>query len=547
MLTLTQGILAAEVPSAGSALQEIPSAPAPEKIAPQFNIELESGPASSPGNAARFKVNSLNITGIEAFPAAELISVTGFSPGSELDLNELRGFAVSIANHYRSQGYFLAQAYLPAQEIVDGAVTITVAEGRYGEVILRNETNLSDVVARQLLSGLNEGDTITIAPLESRLLQLAALPGVNVKSSLVPGASTGASDLIVDVLPGQRISGSLDADNHGSRYTGEYRTGATLNLNNALGRGDVATLRVLTSWDGLNYGRAAFQMQAGRADLGVAYTALKYNLGREFEGLQAHGTARIAGLYGRYPLIRSRTGNLYAQLGVDAKQFRDELDVTTPVTVTDKETRVGMLSLLGDVRDGFGGGGFTSYSFTWTTGNLDLESAEASRADALSARSNGRYDKAAIRLSRLQQVAGSLSLYGAVQGQLSSRNLDVSEKTGLGGADAVRAYPEGESYVDEGYVVNLEVRLALPKLFFGLPGTWQAVSFLDSGTGNASKDPWSEGRNRRTLSGGGVGLNWFDARGFRVSAYYAHTIGAAEATSAPDKDSRFWISGIKYF
>lgn len=547
MLTLTQGILAAEVPSAGSALQEIPSAPAPENIAPQFNIELESGPASRPGNAARFKVNSLNITGTDAFPAAELISVTGFRPGSELDLDELRGYAVSIANHYRSHGYFLAQAYLPAQEVVDGAVTITVAEGRYGKVVLRNESNLSDGVARQLLSGLNEGDTITIAPLESRLLQLAALPGVNVKSSLVPGASTGASDLIVDVSPGQRISGSLDADNHGSRYTGEYRTGATLNLNNALGRADVATLRVLTSWEGLNYGRAAFQMQAGRADLGVAYTALKYDLGREFEGLQAHGTARITSLYGRYPLIRSRAGNLYAQLGVDAKQFRDELDATTPVTVTDKETRVGMLSLLGDLRDGFGGGGFTSYSFTWTTGNLDLQSAEASRADALSARSNGQYDKGALSLSRLQQVAGSLSLYGAVQGQLSSRNLDVSEKTGLGGADAVRAYPEGESYVDEGYVVNLEARIALPKLFFGLPGTWQAVGFLDSGTGNASKDPWSEGRNRRTLSGGGVGLNWFDARGFRVNAYYAHTIGAAEATSAPDKDSRFWIGGIKYF
>ncbi len=80
-----------------------------------------------------------------------------------------------------------------------------------------------------------------------------------------------------------------------------------------------------------------------------------------------------------------------------------------------------------------------------------------------------------------------------------------------------------------------------------MPGEWQLVGFVDSGTGRTNKTPWSEERNRRTLSGGGLGLNWFDARRFVVKAYYAHTMGAAAATSAPDKDSRFWISAVEYF
>jgi hemolysin activation/secretion protein len=527
-------------------LQQVPAAPTPQKAAPQFQVEQGAKPIVASGDDTRIAVNSLHVSNAHVFSEAELIAASGFTTG-ELSLSALRALAAKIADYYHSHGYFLAQALLPAQDIKDGAVTIAVVEGQYGKVTLRNQSNLSDGLAHRLLDGLNSGDAITIAPLESRLLQLSDLPGVNVKSTLVPGASVGASDLIVDVTPGRRVSGSIDADNSGSRYTGEYRTGATLNINNPFGLGDVATLRAFTSWDGLNYGRAAYQLQFGKADAGVAYAALDYDLGREFDSLKAHGTAQIASAYGRYPLLRSRNNNLFAQINVDAKTFRDKLDVTTPATVTDKKANVAMLSLLGDHRDRFGGGGLSTYSLTWSSGSLDLESPEALSADAATAHSNGHYDKLGLNVMRLQSVTESLSLYAALQGQLAAQNLDVSEKMGLGGANAVRAYPEGEAYVDQGYLVNLEVRLSLPRFSEFMSGQVQLVGFLDSGAGRLRKDPWDEGRNHRTLSGGGLGVNWLMPSSFVVKAYYAHTIGAAAATSAPDKDSRFWINAIKYF
>jgi hemolysin activation/secretion protein len=539
--------LAAEVPSAGSTLQQIPVAPVPGKTAPQIHIERSDSLDAAPVNNSKITVNSLRVINSYAFPEAELIAIADFKPGSELSLTALRELAIKMTNHYRSQGYFLAQAYLPAQDIVDGAVTIAVLEGQYGQVVLRNQSRLADGVAHQLLAGIDSGDRITIGPLESRLLQLSDLPGVEVKSTLVPGASVGASDLIVDVTTGKRVSGSIDGDNAGSRYTGSYRSGATVNFNNTLGRADVATLRALTSWDGLDYGRAAYQLQVARADVGVAYTSLQYELGREFESLQAHGTAQIVSLYGRYPLLRSRTNSLYAQIGLDGKNFQDKVDITAPPTINDKDVKVAMLSLVGDHRDSFGGGGWSTYSLTWTSGSLDLQSPDAVQADAATVRSHGHYDKLGIRVTRMQGLTRSLSLYGAVQGQLASQNLDVSEKTGLGGVNAVRAYPEGEAYVDQGYVVNVEARLALPKLFVRLPGDWQLVGFVDSGTGRVNKDRWNQADNTRTLSGGGLGVNWFDARSFLVKAYYAHTLGAAKATSAPHQDGRFWLNAVKYF
>jgi hemolysin activation/secretion protein len=171
----------------------------------------------------------------------------------------------------------------------------------------------------------------------------------------------------------------------------------------------------------------------------------------------------------------------------------------------------------------------------------------ASSTDAATAQSNGHYDKLGFNVMRLQSVTGSLSLYAALHGQLASQNLDVSEKMGLGGANAVRAYPEGEAYVDQGYLLNLEARMSLPKFVELMPGQLQLVGFLDSGTGRPNKNPWDAGQNRRTLSGGGLGFNWFEGSQFAVKAYYARKIGAAAATSAPDADSRFWINAVKYF
>ena len=396
-----------------------------------------------------------------------------------------------------------------------------------------------------LLDGLNSGDTIAIAPLESRLLLLSDLPGVSIKSTLVPGASVGASDLIIDVTPGRRVTGSLDADNSGNRYTGENRIGATLNLNDPSGHGDVASLRALTSGSGLNYARASYQMQISKAKLGVAYSSMQYRLGKEFDSLQANGTADIASLYGALPLIRSRSSNLSVLLNYDFKSFQDKVDATS--TVTDKKADVLMLSLAGDQRDGLGGGGLSQYSLTWTSGRIDIRSPAALATDAASLRSNGHFDKLAINAMRLQSVTASTSLYAAITAQFASKNLDISEQIGLGGASGVRAYPGGEAYGDQGYVLNLEARYLLPTFSERVPGRMQLVGFVDTGSVTLSKSPATGGVNRKTLSGAGIGVNWIDDSNFIVKAFYAHKLGNAKATSAPDESGRFWLQAVKYF
>lgn len=543
-LVFSQSLLAQQPPNAGSQLQQIPPSPISQRQAPAIRI-VPSADAQATGESAKITVQSLTVTGVTIYSPGEMVAQTGFKPGSELTLSDLRAMATEITRRYRSDGYFVAQAYVPEQDIVNGAVTIAVVEGQYGQVVVHNNGQIPDDIVYGKLAGISSGDPIVIGPLESRLLLLSDLPGVKVSATLAPGAKVGASDLIVDLSPGQPVTGSIDVDNAGNRYTGEYRLGATVNLNNLAGRGDVASLRAMTSGPGLKYARASYQMPFGKATGGVAYSWLGYRLGQEFEPLGAQGTATVASVYGSYPLIRSRENNLTTQVQFENRTFQDRMDSTA--SVVDKSAQVLMASLRGDHWDSLGGRGQTSYALTASAGNLDIKTAAMRDLDAATAKTQGQYSKVAYSLSRTQGLTESLSLYAGINGQFASKNLDTSEKMELGGMNAVRAYPEGEAYADEGYVLTLEARVLLPKFSQQQPGDVHLIGFVDTGSVTVNKQPWAAGDNQRTLSGAGVGLTWSEYNNFLLRVYYARTLGSEVAASAPDKSGRVWFQAVKYF
>lgn len=552
LVLVAQVSWAQTLPSAGGQMQQVPPSPTrPETWTPNLptrpdpvQIQPQVTPAQARASVTLFTLQRLQVTGATAFAEADLLQVAGFEPGRELSLQALQVMAERITQHYRRHGFLMARAYLPAQEIRDGVGSLVVLEGQYGQVQLKNTSSLDSQVPQDMLAGLNHRDVITLEPLEERLLLLSDVPGVQVRSSLVPGASLGLSDLVVEVEPGARISGSVDADNAGNRYTGEERIGATVNLNNPTGRGDLASLRVLTSGEGLRYGRMSYQAPMGRGRVGVAYSDLGYKLGREFAALQANGHARIATLFGNYPLRRSRQSNMNIGLSLEAKTFQDRLDAEP--SVTDKRAQVAVATWYGDQRDAWGGGGLNSYSLAWSTGNIDIRTPAALLRDADTARSDGRYNKLAFAMSRLQRVNESLIFSASLSGQMASKNLDISEKMELGGMYGVRAYPEGEAYADEGVLLTLEARQQLSQPA-GATSQVHLAAFIDAGTVKLHHKPWLAEDQRRHLSGAGVGVYWTQARDFSVKAFYARKLGHEDALSAPDKSGRFWVQGVKYF
>ena len=146
LLLLSQSAFAADLllPGAGGQIQQVPPAPMPQRAAPEIQVEQGSAQLIPDSDKVKILVNSLHVTGQTLYSEGELVAITGFVPGGELTLSELRTMASKIADHYHAAGYFVAQAYLPAQEIKDGVVTIAVLEGQYGSVTLdRKSTRLN--------------------------------------------------------------------------------------------------------------------------------------------------------------------------------------------------------------------------------------------------------------------------------------------------------------------------------------------------------------------------------------------------------------------
>lgn len=539
-LFIAQTALAAQAPDAGQILENIK---APLTLPPPTDGVLPepapARPALSLPSDVKVHVSAFRITGAREFSEAHLLELLADSTDRELSLAQLQGLAERITAHYREQGYLLARAYLPAQDIKDGLLTIAVLEGRLGKVQLDNRSLLNDATAQRQLDDLHPGDTVQAAALERSLLLLNELPGAEVHSTLKPGASVGLTDLDVSLGAGPRVAGSLEADNFDNRYTGSERLGGNLAINSPTGLGDTLSLRGLTSGAGMNYGRLAYQLPVGpqATQVGLAWSEMRYELGEDFESLDAHGKASIGSVYALQPLLRSRQARLDGQLSYERKRLEDQVDATD--TTLDKTLDVWSLGLSGSHQDSLLGGGAMQYSASLVAGNLELDAASDALDDA-GLDTRGHYAKLAFQLTRLQRLTDRFSLQLRASGQRAAKNLDSPEKLSLGGAYAVRAYPQGEAAADDAWLANLELRYAPAP-------TWQLFGFYDAGGGRISHRPVAgTADNRRTLSGAGVGVSLALPAAINLQAFAAWRTGS-QPTSDDDRSPRLWLQTTKYF
>ncbi|MGL4408233.1 MAG: ShlB/FhaC/HecB family hemolysin secretion/activation protein [Zoogloea sp.] len=531
-------------PDAGRLLQDQERTALPDRPNLDALPKLDDAPppALKADAGLRVTVSRFHFTRNSAFSEASLSPLVADLLGQTLSLAEINAAATRITQFYRDHGYFVARAYLPAQEIQNGVVEITVLEGRLGKLQLDNQSSIANRVVTPLLGDLTEGEAIAGAALERGLLLLNGLPGVEVQSTLKPGASVGTTDLDIQIKNRAPYSGNVTLDNEGNRYTGAWRVGGQVSLSNPLSLGDTLSLRAITSDDHFNYQRLAYQLPVGGSGLqvGAAYSAMDYQLGDSFTSLGAKGTAQITSVYALYPVVRSRFSNLNAQVNFDQKSLKDQQQ--TAGTQVSKKIDVVSLGVSGDRVDGALGGGFNTWSVTYSAGRLHLDAVNQAD-DALGHRTQGNYDKWAMSASRSQRLAvlgDRWSLLGQVNAQWAGKNLDSSEKLSLGGSQGVRAYPQGEAPVDDGWLANLEVRYRLNQ-------DWQLAGFLDSAAGWLNHAPLaSESNNYRTLSGMGLGASYAAPEGLNLNASLAWRTGN-RPTSDNDRSPRVWLSLQKHF
>ncbi|WP_321859816.1 ShlB/FhaC/HecB family hemolysin secretion/activation protein [Burkholderia cenocepacia] len=527
------------MPSAGQSIRDIeavrPSLPAATH--PDIDIApAEPAPAAEDGAGPRVAVHAFVIEGNTAIPAARLDALLADLAGRELSFGDLQQAAARITAYYRERGYVLARAYLPQQDIEDGVVRIAVVEGHYGKIELHNRTRVIDRALRQPLAALQPGDIAHGGSLERSLMLLDEMPGVTAKGTLRAGAEPGTTDLVIDAEPAAFANGSLEFDNFGDPLTGRYRATGSIDVNTPLRLGDRFSLRGLTSNTHQRYYRTAYQVPVGPAStrIGIAYSDMNYRIGGSLKDLDYHGSADVRSAFVTQPLVRSRQASLNAQLTYENKHLHDrygyfDLD-------NDKRVDLWTVGVTGNSEDSFGGGGRNGFSATVGIGHL-------SGNDGLDTNTvthtHGRFTKLNVNALRLQALGARFQLYTQFSAQLSSRNLDSSEKFGLGGPYGVRAYALGAGNGDQGWQASAELR------YLAAPG-WQVSTFVDTGRVQLSKQPWTRERNTVQLSSLGVGASWFGTR-HQVNLSAALPLGPAYKVASATRSPSVWLQAATYF
>lgn len=528
------------------------------------NEVMKEAEAPSPDAGVKIPVKGFSFTGEYSSMAteAELHELVKDSIGKELLFSRLKQLTAHITNYMREKkGFMLARAYLPEQDITDGIIEIHIITGRISgqaNVYISEPAR----IRKELLQGIAdhaipEESAARMGQIERAVLLMNDLPGINARASLEPGQTPGATSLIINTQEQGLLHGIASIDNHGDRYTGYIRGIGQLLVNDPSGLGDQIGVSFAGAED-IIHGFASYTLPIGYSGLkgNISYSYLDYKLGKELKPLNAKGRAQVIGSNLSYPVIRSRSMSIWAELGFE---YFDLWDEANSARVRDRELAVGSLNLKGNFFDRFGGGGLTIADMTFYAGNADLSGLASNRiSDAAGPGTHGGFSRLTYSMARLQRMTQATAFFVSLRGQIASGNLDSSQKFILGGPYGVRAYPPGEGSGDAGHMGTIEIRHDLPPVPY--LKSMQLIGFYDAGWIKLNHDTWpgaitnATGKNDYTLSSAGLGFNIQNPGVYSLRASYAYEIGDNEGRSIQGNNvdnrshsGRLWLQLLLWF
>lgn len=542
---LTAGLVNAQtLPNTGDALRQAqpPVVPAkPEAALPAVGgaPQIEA-PMTALPSGPKVVVKQIEVIGNRVIDTTTLAALVADGAGKSLSLPELEALAQRITKHYRANGYFVARAYVPAQEVSSGTIKIRVVEGNYGQFHLKNQSLVRDDIVQGMLDDVKGADIVSLDTLERAMLIINDTPGVQVtRADVMPGSKVGTSDFAVDTQATAPYSGYVLLDNYGSVYTGKNRLSFNADANSVTGRGDRLSLSGMTTDSGgllngrLSYGKP-LAPNGLRGEVAIAQT--NYTLGDVYQNLDATGTAQSLDATLTYPVRRIRAQTMEVSVGVAYKDLQDKVNSTnTQTPKTSSAVTAGWL--LRDESKVFGFDGLTRAGVNLTVGSLSINDAGALALDAAGADTNGSFSKANLNLSRVSLLPNAFSLTTSISAQqsLNGKNLDGSERMAVSGSGAVMAYPSGELVGSNATLVRVELARALP-VWGKLQSSW--LVFANWGQASAAKPLPTD--TTRTISD--VGLGWSANYGNAIiKASLAHRLENPGATSEPTAVDNFLL------
>jgi hemolysin activation/secretion protein len=368
---------------------------------------------------------------------------------------------------------------------------LQIKEIPLGKVLIEGNEYYSKAFLQRYF-GLISGDaSLKQKKLEKTLRLINEFPDLYVNAILIPKKELISTDLLLEVYDERPVHLTLEANNFGTKFTGETLLTTVLTWGDLTGHGDSAMIQTVyvptavvdvPMWQ---IGYTVPLISLG-AKIDFSYMASHFVVDQEFTPLNIQGESKVYAVNFIYPITRESDWSWDFLSGMKAasvrsfaaneEQFQDE--VRTIFIGTYWKRRLNAKNTI-------------SIGSRFTQG----------LGDSLSGSAGNEAGKLNFNLAENILINERLSFLLKTAFQLSSRPLLVSEQFGIGGADSVRGFTQGTSVGDNGTVINGEVQTPLyAQETLRIVG----VAFVDYG--NVFLRSPQPGQSSISLTGAGVGI-----------------------------------------
>ena len=436
--------------SIGDTLKQPPALQPPTAM-PGIAAPQSQAPAAA-AQGGTIVVSHFSFSGNTLFSEDMLAPLVADYLGKPITLAQLYEAADKVADFYARKGYALASVNVPAQKIKDGNVRLEVIEGRIGRIGFDGNHRYHDDILRSFVSQTHAGDIYRSPPLDHDLQTLNALPGLAARAVIQPGSEYGSSDVTVKVQE-DPIDGYVVLDNYGRKDSGQYRSSASVTLNNPFGVADQLQVLGTHSDDNLlNYGYVDYSLPLNFSGL-----LLDLNYGHAyFRTAPFSGSAEVAGENNNLqlsliqPWVRTAVDSFVTTAGfVHTKGTADFIAQSL------SDTNINLLNLGLNYAHNWSNAAVTQYILSLHTNFSKNSTGELTQPVADRNHERVRLE---INAQHLQPLPERLQLLGQVDAVYSPDPLADTEQFSIGGPTSIRGFPTSEARGDRGFYAQLTLR-----------------------------------------------------------------------------------------
>lgn len=458
----------------------------PEPSAKPGAITIPGAEQPRPANAdgIRFVLNDLSIEGVTVYRPEALRRAYERLLRQEVTLADVYGVVDTLTARYRNDGYILSQVIVPAQAVDNGVVRLQAVEGYVASVQVQGGDGALRERARRYGEKITAARPLTAGTLERYVLLLNDLPGVTARAVLAPARTPGASDLVLQVSQ-RKYDGGVSSDTRGSKAQGLRRVFANADMHSLFGGTSLTQVRNVTTLDSeLFYISAVHEQFVGPGGGSLRLTgSYVYSRPQElaFIPLELTTKSQMATLTYTYPLVRTRTRNLYVRGSLSSFDSTSTIFGVKDTADHLRAVRVGMTM---DASDALGGVNIADVEFSQGISGLGA----STNGDEYLSRASGRSDfrRAALYGARFQALPANFSVVAAVNAQYAFTDLLAPELFMVGGELFGRGYDPSELLNDHGAALKIDLRYTqsmnggraalTPYAFYDMGRVWQRTA-----------------------------------------------------------------------